>query len=78
MTDATGHMDRPGAGSCSSMLYIGSLPTNLYINYDSKSGRVELARPMPPGTKDVLVRDFPDVESLREWAMSEHAAGRIP
>jgi len=57
---------------------IDTIPLNVYINYNPESGRVEIAKPMPPGTLDALVQDFPDTSSAWEWAKSEFSAGRLP
>jgi hypothetical protein len=78
MTDATGHMNRPGAGPMSSNMSIDGIPLNRYINHNPVMGRVEIAKPMPPGTPDELENDFPDEASAWAWAETEHRAGRIP
>jgi hypothetical protein len=78
MTDATGHMNRPGAGPLSSNMSIGGIPINRYINRNPSTGRVEIVRPMPPGTPDELVKDFPNEASAWAWAEAEHGAGRLP
>ena len=49
MTDATGHMDRPGASPASSSLYVSGIPLNVYINYNPQSGRVEVASQIRTG-----------------------------
>ncbi len=77
MTDATGHMNRPGAGPLSSSIYIGGIPTNQYINHNPKTHRVEIAKAMPPGIEDKLVKDFPDAASAWAWAEVEFQAGRL-
>jgi hypothetical protein len=77
MTDATGHLNRPGAGPSSSNMSIGGIPINLYINHNPVTGRVEVARPMPSGTQDELVKDFPDAASAWAWAEAEFRAGRL-
>lgn len=78
MSDATGHMNRPGAGPFSSSIAVDGIPCNCYINYNPNTGRVEVAKPMPPGSQDVLVKDFPDLASLRFWVEAEFRAGRMP
>jgi len=78
MTDATGHMNRPGAGPMSSNMSINGIPLNHYINRNPTTGRVEIVKPMPPGTLDESVRDFPDEASAWAWAEAEHRAGRMP
>jgi hypothetical protein len=78
MTDATGHMNRPGAGPFSSMMSINGIPLNVYINDNPQSGRVEIAKPAPPGELDELVKDFFDRPSAWAWAQAEFNAGRLP
>ncbi len=78
MTDATGHMNRPGAGPFSVNMAIGGVPLNLYLNHNPQTGKVEIARPTRPGTPDELVKEFADEASAWAWAESEHLAGRLP
>lgn len=78
MTDPTGHMNRPGAGPFSSSMHINGIPLNCYINDNQETGRVEIAKSMPPGTPDELVKDFPDRASAWAWAQAEFYAGRLP
>ena len=75
MTDATGHMNRPGAGPRSSNMSIDGIPINHYINHNPQTGRIEIVKPMPPNTPDQLVKDFSDEESA--WAEVEFRAGRL-
>ena len=77
MTDATDHMTRPGAGPRSSMLSVGGIPTNHYINFNPETERVEIAKTMPRGVDDVLIKDFSDETSARAWALTEFNAGRL-
>jgi len=77
MTDATGHMNRPGAGPSSYSLSLNGIPINHYINHNPQTGRVEIVKPMPPGVDDLLVKDFPDEGSARVWATIELNAGRL-
>ena len=65
MTDATGHMNRPGAGPSSYSLSLNGIPINHYINNNPQTGRVEIVKPMPPGVDDWLVKDFADEGSAR-------------
>lgn len=78
MTDNTGHMNRPGAGPLSSMMYINGIPLNVYINDNTETGKVEIAKPAPAGQDDELVKDFPDRVSAWAWAEAEFRAGRLP
>ena len=78
MTDTTGHMNRPGAGPLSTNMHINGIPLNVYLNFNPETKRVEIARPMPPGTVDQLVVDFADEASAWRWAESEFRAGRLP
>lgn len=78
MTDPTGHMNRPGAGPLSSNMSIGGIPLNVYINHNPYTGRVEIAKPMPPGIEDECVKDFPTADAAWAWAKAEFDAGRLP
>jgi hypothetical protein len=78
MTDSTGHMNRPGAGPSSTSLFYNGVPLNLYLNHNSATRRVEIAKPMPPGILDELIKDFPDEASARAWVIEEFNAGRLP
>ncbi len=60
------------------MMYIKAIPLNVYLNYNPYSGRWEIAKPMPPGKQDVLVKDFADEGSMWAWAKEEFNAGRLP
>jgi len=77
MTDATGHMNRPGAGPSYYSLSLNGIPINHYINHNPQTGRVEIVKPMPPGVDDWLVKDFADEGSARAWATLEFNAGRL-
>ncbi len=77
MTDATGHMNRPGAGPFSSNMFIDGIPINHYINHNPETGRIEIVKPMPAGTLDKLIKDFPDETSAWAWAKAEFHAGRL-
>lgn len=78
MTDPTGHMNRPGAGPSSSMMYIRGVPLNVYINYNPQTNRVEIAMPMPPGQLDEAIKDFASTQAAWDWAAEEFNAGRLP
>jgi len=77
MTDATGHMNRPGAGPLSSNMSIGGIPINHYMHHNPQTGRVEIVKPMPPRQADQLVKDFPSEPSAWAWAEAEFRAGRL-
>jgi hypothetical protein len=77
MTDATDHMNRPGAGPRSTMISVEGIPTNHYINHNPDTGLVEVAKTMPRGVQDELVREFPDESSARSWLIAEFHAGRL-
>jgi hypothetical protein len=77
MSDATGHMDRPGAGPFSSMMSIGGIPINHYIHDNPTTGMVEIVRPMPPGVPDQVVKEFANRETAWAWAEAEWRAGRL-
>lgn len=78
MTDATGHMNRPGAGLSSSMMSLEGKLLNCYLNHNPQNGRVEIVKPMASGQPDKLIKDFADESSAWDWARSEFAAGRLP
>lgn len=78
MTDATGHMNRPGVGPLSSNMSIDGILLNVYINDNPQTGKVEIAKPAPPGQLDELVQEFSDRHSAWAWAESEFRAGRLP
>lgn len=78
MSDATGHMNRPGAGPFSSNMFLGGVPLNCYLNHNPQTGRVEIAKPMPRGVQDELLKDFPSEEAAWAWAQAELRAGRLP
>lgn len=77
MSDATGHMDRPGAGPFSVNEFVNGVPTNHYTHPNPATGRIEVVRANPPGTPDVVVKDFVDRESARQWIAQEFLAGRL-
>jgi hypothetical protein len=77
MSDATGHMDRPGAGPMSTNEFVGSIPTNHYTHEDPETGRIEVVKGNPPGTPDTVVREFGDRTTAREWIREEFLAGRL-
>jgi hypothetical protein len=78
MADATGHMDRPGAGPLStSMMAIGGIPINHYIHDNPITGLVEIVRPMPPNVPDAVVKEFPNRTVAWAWAEAEWHAGRL-
>lgn len=78
MSDATGHKNRPGAGPFSTDMLIDGIPLNVYINHNTQTGRVEIARKMPPGEQDAVVKEFGDDASAWEWVKQEFSAGRLP
>lgn len=58
-------------------MHIGGIPTNHYIHPNPQNGRVEVVKPMPPGTPDEVVKDFPDEASAWQWVEAEFNAGRM-
>ena len=58
MSDATGHMDWPGAGPFCLQVYIQSLPAPYYTHPDDQTKRVLLIK-INQNAPDTLVRDFP-------------------
>jgi hypothetical protein len=77
MTDATGHMDRPGAGPMSVNEFVNGIPTNHYTHPNSETGKIEVVRGNPPGTPDTVVKEFDNRTSAREWIAQEFLAGRL-
>jgi len=77
MSDATGHMDRPGAGPSSTNEAVNGIPTNYYTHKNPETGMVEVVRANPPGTPDTVVREFSDKTSARLWIREEWLAGRL-
>lgn len=78
MTDTAGGKNRPGAGPHCEELFADGVPLNCYLNYNPQSERVEIARKMPSGMEDELVKDFPDEDSARDWIRHEVRASRLP
>jgi hypothetical protein len=77
MADATGHMDRPGAGPDSTNEFVGGIPTNHYTHENPQTGQVEVVKSNPPGTPDAVVKEFSDRASARLWIKEEWIAGRL-
>jgi hypothetical protein len=77
MSDATGHMDRPGAGPFSTNEFVDGIPTNHYTHQNPENGKVEVVRSNPPGTPDAVVKEFPDRTTARLWLRQEWLAGRL-
>jgi hypothetical protein len=77
MSDATEHMDYPGAGPSSVQVYIDGLPIPYYTHPNEITGRIELIEINPPGTQDQLVMDFVDPVAARMWIMQQFRAGRL-
>jgi hypothetical protein len=79
MTDSTGHLNRSGIATTSaSTMTIEGIPLNHYILENSVTGRVEIIKPLPPGTEDRLVKDFTSATEAWAWATAEFHAGRMP
>lgn len=66
MTDATGHMDWPGAGPDTKQIYMNGVPTDYYTHSNPKTGQVDLIKIDRTG-KDTFVRDFPNEITAHEW-----------
>lgn len=77
MADATGHMDRPGAGPLSVNEFVNGIPTNHYTHSNTETGKIEVVRASPPGTPDVVVKEFLDRTAARAWIAAEWLAGRL-
>ena len=76
MSDATGHMDRPGAGPQSTNEFVNGIPTNHYTHENPETGKIEVVRINPPGTPDTVVRKFSDRSTARQWLAEEWLNGR--
>lgn len=78
MSDATGHMDRPGAGplNSASIAFCGIL-TNHYSFENPETGLFEIVKGMPSGTRDQVIKIFSSRPDLENWARSEFDAGRL-
>lgn len=77
MTDATGHMDRPGAGPWSMNQAVDGILTGYYTHPNSQTGRVELVKGNSPGIPDAVVKEFQDEYSAKLWLRTEWLAGRL-
>ena len=77
MTNATGHMDRPGAGPMSVNEFVGGIPTNHYTHANPETRKIEVVRGNPPGTPDTVVKEFDDRAAARESIAEEFLAGRL-
>jgi len=60
MADATGHVDRPGAGPFSTNEFVGGIPTNHYTHENPETRRIEVVKANPPGVPDLVVKEFDD------------------
>jgi hypothetical protein len=77
MSDATGHMDRPGAGPFSTNEFVDGVPTNHYTHENPETGRIEVVKSNPSGVPDAVVREFDDRGAARLWIRDEWLAGRL-
>ena len=77
MSDTTGHMDRPGAGPFSTNEFVNGIPTGHYTHENPETGLVEVLRTNPPGTPDMVLKEFPDWATARIWLRDEWLAGRL-
>jgi hypothetical protein len=77
MSDATGHMDWPGAGPFSVQVYVDGIPIPYYTHPNPITNRIELIEINPPGTPDQLLMDFQNVETAHLWIKNEFRLGRL-
>jgi hypothetical protein len=77
MSDATGHIDRPGAGPLSINEFVNGIPTNHYTHENPETGLIELVRSNPPSTPDTVVKQLGDRAAARIWLRDEWIAGRL-
>jgi hypothetical protein len=78
MSDATGHMDWPGAGPFSLQEYVDGLPVPYYTHEDSVTGHIQLIKINPSPTRDTLVKEFVDRASAHSWLEAELRSGHQP
>jgi hypothetical protein len=50
MGDATGHMDRPGAGPFSTNEFVDGVPANYYTHENPETGKIEVVTVKPDGS----------------------------
>jgi hypothetical protein len=77
MTDATGHMDRPGAGPLSTNEFVDGIPTNHYTHENPETGRIEVVKANASGVLDTVVKEFDDRGAARLWIREEFLAGGL-
>jgi hypothetical protein len=78
MADATGHMDRPGAGPLNSAnIKMGGIPTNHYWFNNPETGLFEVVKGMPAGTNDVVVKEFTSMMDLQNWVSDAWSKGLL-
>jgi hypothetical protein len=56
---------------------VDGVPTPYYYNQNPQTKRWEIAKAMPRGVDDRLVRDFPDFGSARDWIAEIFREGRM-
>jgi hypothetical protein len=69
MTDATGHMDRPGAGPSSVNLInpVTGMLANLYYHPNPVTRKHEIVKPNPAGVADEVLAEFDTFEDAKQW-----------
>ena len=77
MTDATGHMDRPGAGPFSTNEFVDGIPTNHYTHETRRPGESKSSERMLPAFLISVVKEFDDRGAARLWIREEFLAGRL-
>jgi hypothetical protein len=77
MSDATGHMDRPGAGPFSTNEFVDGIPTGHYTLENPETHKVEVVKANPPGTPDTVVREFDNRGDARLWLAEQWLAGTL-
>lgn len=71
MSDAAGRMDRPGASPFSTNEFVDGIPTNHYTHDNPETGRTEVVKINPPGIPDLVVKEFSDRTTARQWLREE-------
>jgi hypothetical protein len=77
MSDATGHMDHPGAGPFSTNEFVDGIPTGHYTHENPQTRHIEVVKSNPPGVPDTFVREFEDRGAAQLWIRHEWLAGRL-
>jgi len=69
MADASGHMDRPGAGPSSVNLVdpVTRMLANMYYHPNPLTGKHEIVKSNPPNVPDEVLVEFDTYDEAKEW-----------